>query len=89
MILLRTWQGRQNIAAERGLSSDAMNQACPIKQEYSARRVEAVGRMFASQDHDPRPLHDLANEMESRLAAVIGADATKQLDRLGRSHASM
>ena len=79
----RAWQGLQAIAGERGLSPDAMNQAYSIKQEYSAKLVEAVGRMFASPDQNPQPLHDIAGEMESRLAAVIGADATKQLDRLG------
>lgn len=79
----RTWQGLQDIAAERSLSPEAMNQAYAVKQEYSAKLVDAVGRMFASPDQDPRPLHDLANEMESRLAAVLGAEATKQLDRLG------
>jgi hypothetical protein len=39
--------------------------------------------MFASPEQDPRPLHELANEMESRLAAVLGQEATKQLDRIG------
>jgi hypothetical protein len=79
----RTWQGLQAIATERGLSPDAMNQAYSIKEQYSAKLVAAVGRMFASPEQDPRPLHELANEMESRLAAVLGQEATKQLDRIG------
>jgi len=58
-------------------------QAYAIEQDYSARLVQAVGRMFADPQQDPQPLRDIAREMESRLAAALGPEAASQLDRLG------
>ena len=58
-------------------------QAYAIEQDYSARLVQAVGRLFADPQQDPQPLRDIAREMESRLAAALGPEAASQLDRLG------
>ena len=77
------WRAMQSMAGDRNLAAGAMEQAYAIEQDYSARLVQAVGRMFADPQQDPQPLRDIAREMESRLAAALGPEAASQLDRLG------
>jgi hypothetical protein len=77
------WRAMQEMASQNGFSSDAMSQAFTLKQEYTDKLVQAVGRMFADPQRDPQPLRDLAAEMDARLGGVLGPDAVKQLDRLG------
>jgi hypothetical protein len=77
------WQAMQAMAGDRNLSAGTMEQAYAIEQEYSAKLVQAVGRMFADPQQDPQPLRDIASEMERRLAATLGPETASQLDRLG------
>ena len=58
-------------------------QAHAIKQEYTDKLVQAVGRMFADPQQNPQPLRDLALEMDERLATVLGSEVVKGLDRAG------
>jgi hypothetical protein len=77
------WQAMQDLSSQHGFSSDALSQAYAVKKEYSEKLGEAVGRMFADPQQNPQPLRDLAAEMDARLGDVLGAEAVKQLDRLG------
>jgi hypothetical protein len=77
------WGALQSMAGERGLTASAMEQAYAIEQEYSGKLVQAVGGMFADPQQDPQPLRAIAAEMDARLAAALGPEAARQLDRLG------
>ena len=77
------WRAMQEMAAERGLAAETMREAHALKQEYTDKLVNAVGAMFADPQRNPQPLRDLAAEMDSRLAEILGAEAVKNLDRAG------
>ena len=77
------WIALQGIANERNLTPDAMLGAYGIQRDYADKMAQAVGRMFADPQQNPQPLRDLAAQMDSQLAGVIGPEVVKHLDRLG------
>jgi hypothetical protein len=77
------WRALQGLATEHGIQPDAMRQAHTLKQECTDKLGQAVGAMFADPQRNPQPLRDLAAEMDARLAALLGPETVKQLDRAG------
>ncbi len=77
------WRALQGMAADSGLSADAMSQAYAIEQDYSDRLATSLGPFFNDPSRDPAPLRAIAAEMDEHLATLLGVEAVQQLDRLG------